>query len=521
MSSMVPSIYDANQGAMSLIPQNILQQAERDVAMDIPGAPPLLGQMAFPHIFTMAARYGLVSHAYLTDSDEALRHSRANAYRMDNDCVLQEPLEARQRAVAMLPWHIQPENEHSQDQKELAGQLEMILRRTPEFTEVRRQLLTAVFYGRYGVAMQFGSAQVGDHWRTVISRTEPRHGDKLVFRFDDGSHEYRDGQVGIRIASTTQMRGRPMDQWQNVHGKLIQATETGLVRWLTVPEMRTLLVHKHMKEDGPYEDTFSAGRVHGVGIRSKIYWTWYLKQECLQRALDYLDRAALGVEIWRYPAGNPQAKANVEEAAAKYVGGGRSIILFPVLPGDLADSFSVEHIEPGLAGVDSLMQVIKDYFDLQIKRYIMGQTLTSEAEATGLGSGVADAHLATFADIVAYDARNLEETLTSQLVRTLQLWNFPQSAHYHMKFAIDTESDNAGELMEAIRAAYDMGIRMKESDVADKLGISLAQNDDRAVFNPMVTQQMEQARQVDQRDPIQSGLEYWARNYGVTSQAAA
>ncbi len=89
---------------------------------------------------------------------------------------------------------------------------------------------------------------------------------------------------------------------------------------------------------------------------------------------------------------------------------------------------------------------------MKMKRYILGQTLTSEAEATGLGSGVADAHLATFADIVAYDARNLEETLTEDFVLPIQRWNFPKSDRFYMRFVIDTESPDAEGKLKAIKA---------------------------------------------------------------------
>jgi hypothetical protein len=469
-------------------PASIFNVSDYDPALRIPGAPPLFGQDAMPHVYTSLGRYGLASRAYL-NADEATFHSRANANRMRVDCGIMEPLEARQRATALLNWHIEPEDPKSADQKILAGKLTQILSRTQRFTEMRRCLMEAIWYGRYAVALRYGSGWIGGKKRIYAVHVEPRHGDKLVFRYDDGEHQFAAGQLGIRIGGprTKQFRLGPDRE------KQIAPTEHGLVYWFNPAERRTLVVHKHHMEDSPFEEPRFAGQIHGVGIRSKIYWTWYAMTECLQRVLEYLDRAALGVEIWRFPANNSNAKRAVQEAATQHVGGGRSIVLCPVYAGDQAEQFGVEHIEPGLGGVDSIINIIKEFFGHKIKRYINGQTLTSEADATGMGSGVADAHLATFADIVSYDARNLEETLTEDFLRPIQTWNFPATRNIYMKFVIDTESDNAKEKLDAMKSGWDMGLRIKASDVYDVIGASMPVDGEDQLFNPQVVQALKQS----------------------------
>jgi len=465
----------------------IFQVSDYDPASNFPGSPPLFGQEAIPHVYTSLGRYGLTSRAYL-NADEATSHSRVNANRMRVDCGILEPLESRQRSTALLNWHIEPEDPKSGDQKILAEKLTHIVSRTRRFTELRRCLLEAIWYGRYAVACRYGSGWIDGHKRIFATQFEPRHGDKLVFRYDDGSHQFAAGQVGIRVG------GPRTKQWRldTDRDKQVAPTEHGLVYWLNQAERRTVIVHKHHLEDSPFEEPRFAGQIHGVGVRSKIYWTWYAMTECLQRVLEYLDRAALGVEIWRYPAGNNEAKRKAEEAAKSYIGGGRSIILCPVYPGEQQDMFGVEHIEPGLGGVDSIINIIKEFFGHKIKRYICGQTLTSEADSTGMGSGVADAHLATFADIIAYDARNLEETLTEDFLRPIQNWNFPKARNIYMRFVIDTESDNPKEKLEAMKSAWDMGMRLKASDVADMVGVSMPTDGDEQLFNPEVVQAVRQ-----------------------------
>jgi hypothetical protein len=458
-----------------------------DLASGWPGTPPSFNQQVVPHIFTVAGQVGLAGRAYLA-ADEALMHDPENAERMRADCGIMESVEARQKAVALLNWHLEPEDSKSQEQKDLCEALKKIISRTPRFVEMRRWLLEAVWNGRSGVALQFRNREIGGFRRIAVSRWEPRNGDKFVFRYDDGSGRYDPDQIGIRIG----IAGVNLDRYRR-QGK-IEYTSQGMVYWFDQHERKRFILHKHMVEDGPFDQVMLSGRIHGVGIRTRIYWMWYQMVECMQRALEYLDRSAFGVELWRYPANNPKAMKATQEAATRNVGGGRSIVLVPVWTGDNADQYGVEHLEPGLAGVDALLGVIKDFYRMTMKRYIMGQTLTSEAEATGLGSGVADAHLATFADIVSYDARNLEETMTEDFVRHLQVWNFPQYARHYIRFVIDTESDDAKAKMESFKSAWEMGMEIKTADVADAIGISVPSADEDKLFNPQVWSAIQQAK---------------------------
>lgn len=462
-------------------------QAKADPASLWPGAPPNFGQIDIEHVFTVSGQTGLAGRAYL-NADEAMMHDPSNAERMKVDCGVCEPLEARQRMTALLKWSIKPEIEEDEQAKELAKQMTLIINRTPRFVEFKRSALEAIWTGKSGIAMQFASELIGNERRIVVSNWEPRHGDKLVFRYDDGSHKFKPGQVGIRVG-TSVLPNKPDSRNQ------IEYTSQGLVYWLSDQERKRFLVHKHMIEDGPFDRPNVAGRIHGVGVRSRIYWTWYGMVEMMAKALEYLDRAAQGVEIWRYPANNPSAKAKVEAAAKRHLGSGRSIVLVPVMPGEQAELYGVEHVEPGLAGVDRILTVIKELFQNKMKRYILGQILSSEAEATGLGSGVADAHLATLADIISYDASNLEETLSNDLLRPLQLYNFPHSYGSRLKFVLNTEDDNVQEKLQALKQVWDMGGKIREQDLADCVGIAIPVEGEKSVFNPQIVAGIQQMQQ--------------------------
>jgi hypothetical protein len=466
------------------IPAEFISKAAQDPAVAWPGAPPNFGKMVVPHIMTVSGRVS--TKAYLW-ADEAIRDSRQNAERMRTDCGIMESVEARQRAVSLLNWHLAPEDEASLEQKQLADEMTRVIRRTPQFAKLRFSLGDARWYGRSGIAMQFHKDYVGGRMRTLVKRWEPRNGDKLVFRYDDGSHKYDPDQIGIRIGGAYDLPSSVRDITGQMRQK-IEGTEHGLVYWLDEWERRTMIINKHIIEDGPWEDPVRAGAINGVGIRDRIYWTWYGMVECLSEVLTYLTRSAFGIEIWTYPAGNDEAKKRCEQAANNVSGGGRTVLIVPRFQGEDADLFGVQHIEPSMSGIESGMSLVKEYFGHKIKRYILGQTLTSEAAATGLGSGVAEAHMATFADIVKMDAVGDEEVITTDLVRPLQLWNFPQSRGIYLRFVIDTDSPEAEAKMRGYKQAWDMGARIKEEDVLSTIGASMPKQTDKVLVNPSIAQ---------------------------------
>src|SRR5690606_4387603 len=72
----------------------------------------------------------------------------------------------------------------------------------PRFTEYRRSLSEAIWYGRSAAINQFG-IHVDRHGkkRRVISDWKPVSGDKLMFRYYDQSGEYDPNGVGVRVSN--------------------------------------------------------------------------------------------------------------------------------------------------------------------------------------------------------------------------------------------------------------------------------------------------------------------------------
>lgn len=446
-----------------------------------------------PHIFTFTANLGLVGRVY-RNPDEAWRDSHKNARAMRNDLAVMECIEARQRAVALLPWHLETDNPRRSTDKELVESMTAILKRTPRFTEYRRSLLEAIWYGRQGVQHNFGEVMVNGRQCVGIQGSAdfmpwyPINGDKIAFSYDGQKIGIRIGYAimddewlsspvtGKRRRLGFDFEGAQKTKRDNIH----YATEYSRVYWLEREEIERMAFHKHMIEDADFEDPISAGAVHGIGIRSRIYWTWFQKQNTLANLLEYLERSALGVEIWSYPSGNKEAYENVKVAATQR--GNNNIIFVPRVSGE-EQLYDMERMEPGLAGVNAVNDIVHQFFNWQIKRYILGQILSTEPEGGGLGSsGLSDFQAMSYKDVLKYDADNLQETLTEHTVKQLVRRNrnvLPiGSDKIHLRFAIDTESDQAKEHLEAIEKAHGMGLPIKQDSLYELLGIEKPQPED-------------------------------------------
>ena len=488
------------------VPASLIKK--KDVSQRYNGFPPNFGQDFLPHIFTSVGRWGSIARAYM-NPDEAVRHSFVNAEMMRNEPTITECLEARYRASCLLNWSIVPvqfeeldaeEKEQIEDKmqrripgktpwgaKELAAKVQRIISLTPAFTKYQWCLMEALWYGRYAVYRKMGRKRIAGEFRTVVEGWQPRHGDKLMFRFDDGSFAYDPNQIGIRIGWDAKVARDDFRDYMGFQRQRVEPTQYGLCYWLDQNQRRFLDVHKHIIEDGPFEDPYKAGSVHGVGIRSKIYWTWYAYQECMKLMLEYIERSTLGIEIWKYPAHNPQAEAKAKEAAQNRGSSGRSIILVPIMQGDHADMYGVDLKETSLAGLEELMHVMTEFYGHKMKRFIMGQTSTSETSAGGIGSGIADAHLATWRDVVRFDSDNKDDTLTHDLVPNIQRWNWPGSDYeVLLRFKTDTESQNALEKLNQYQVAWSMGLKLKAQDLYRAIEATRPQGDDEALANPAI-----------------------------------
>lgn len=467
-----------------------------------------LASTPLPHVATFRTVASTLAGVYWP-TDEAIKKAWNNARFMKNDLAVMECVEMRRRSVALLEWHVTADNPKDERLREAARIIEKIIRKTPRFLQFRENLLYAIWYGKYGIQMTWGNALVEGVPRFCISDWLPVNGDKIVYKVRTGKPYERD-RVGIRI-------GYGAAYMQDVNMNQVGATENGMAYFLTDEQRDRFIVHRHMVEDGDYDDPYSGGSIYGVGIRSRIYWTWYLMKETLAWLMEYVERSATGFEIWYYPSGNEKAKQAIIDAAENRVGHSGNIVVVPQMEGQNGPSYQMQRIEPSMAGAEVCMSIVKEFFQHQIKRYILGQTLTTESGSTGLGSNLASIHLETYLQIIKYDALNLEETLTQDLVEKIRKFNFPYIDEGALRFNIETDEIDHRDRLDSIRSAWEMGARITEKETLSAAGLSEPSDDDRILYNPAFQETQQPEMQGMEELPIGAENEFQQQGNGQVS----
>lgn len=410
--------------------------------------PPGGGKLILPHISTFSQVVNLASRTYRWAFDEALRNSQTNTLAMRRDLVVMDALRSRQIPVVQLAWHLDPVDDTNNREMEAVKKLTRIIQDIPRFQTYLMLLQEAIWYGRYGIQNIFSWDYATGERRLVVRGYKPINGDKLIFRHS--------GQVGVLVHPAHYDGTRDY-------------TDRGMAHFLTPEEREQLVLHQHEPEDADFFEAELAGGIHGVGIRSRIYWLWWLKSQVLAFLMDYLERVgAGGFTIYFYESGNEESLKEVKEAA-EYQWRNNSI-LFPRYRDNSTGGPGIMRVEASSAGASLLESLVVGYFDNLIRRYILGQSLTSEAHGTGMGSGVADLHADTFTRIVKFDAVNLQETLTSDLIGPLAKYNTPGVTP--PRFVFDVDKPNAAELMEGAKNFYEMGGSVDEDELRGILGLA-------------------------------------------------
>lgn len=430
--------------------------------------------VALPHVYTFASLLGGASKTYWHDRfDEAMRHSRENAMAMRRDAFLMSLLGERQRSVSSLPWYLEVPDPKDKKQAAVRARLTESLRGTRGLRRMMRSWLDALWYGRYGVQFAWRWKAIDGKRVLAVKAWEPVNGDKIGYHWDGTPY------VLVNAAKASELPG----------AVLVNTTRARALS-LTGQWRERFVIHQHEVDDSDYFEAESGPGRHGVGIRSRIYWLDFLKREYLDWVITYLERVGLGTRLWKYDASNPKAKEAAETAARD--NSRRVNILVPVW-GDARGGFSggVEVVEASTSGVEVLRSMI-EALDQYIERYVIGQSGSSQSQASGIGNEAASEFMASTKDQIRNeDANLLAETITGDemapgLLSVMQSHTFPDTTPdrpngFPVLFKFGLERSLNDQRIQAIKTVVDMGLPVKKDDVYNATGLSRPEEHDDVV----------------------------------------
>ncbi len=358
---------------------------------------------------------------------------------MRRDPILMGALRARQRPTSQLTWNIEPDDDTDPAQAEASKLVTKVIESIPKFQKMKLMLLEGIWFGKYAVELAYEWKMYKGREVLFVRDFIPINGDKIRYKWD--------GTPGVLV-------------YPGYPGEKV-TTDYGFCHFVTQTERHAYIFHEHEPDDSDWTEPELAGAIHGVGVRGRLYWFWWLKQQIMAQLMNFLKRYANGLTIFYYNASDPAAKAEAEQAARAQWNS--NAMLFPRWNSEKPDVNKVERLEVGTASPALLENLVTEYFDNVMVQYILGQTLSSGTASTGMGSGVAALHENTLDEIIKYDAVDLAETLQTDLVQVLYDFNCPGVPYG--KFTFEIDSPNSEELMGYAQALYEMGVPLDEDQV--------------------------------------------------------
>jgi hypothetical protein len=425
--------------------------------------PPSGGDWTLPAVQQYVGIIQAVSKFY-KNPDQAIQNSWVNARRMFYNLFIRDPLQARMLATAELPWEIQPEDKKDKRQVEVANGIQRIIEEIPDFLKYRHSLLNAIWFGKWAVQSRYEWSYRTGRRALKVKDWSPVHGDTLIPKWDTndwgiytGIYSGWDGTKDVTTEPGFISRAHVL-------------TDSREPKRLSLSERQAFVIHAHDYVPGDFLDAQAAGGIRGLGIRSVVYWTYLCLSEITGWLVEYLERVGTGVTFYKFLRGNEQSYLAAKQLAESQ--SNQAAVFVPVDP-DIKGGEPLEYIErmePSGQPIDNMMKVI-ELFGSQIRRYIQGQDATSQPVGEGLGTGVSEAHENTFNRIVRYDAQNLADTLTRDLVEVIQQWTYPE-ADFRCKFVINVDRPDPKETLEGVYKAYQMGVTFDEDEVRALTGLS-------------------------------------------------
>lgn len=447
------------------------------------------GVFALPHVLTYGSIWNSANKVYSWRWDEAYKTSRVDAVAMRRDAFIMGILQERRLASSQLSWHLEPDDAKDPRQKACAGFLTKIVEKTPDLFSMYYAMSDACWYGRYGIQHAFVQrpnvlkrpSEVPGPPETMVSAGwVPVNGDKIQFgyRINEEGETHDDGTPIILVHSTAEIRMPKSHTVMTDHGRGLLLADS---YW-----REKFIIHKHYdRDDSDFFDAEMAGGVHGVGIRSRIYWLDWLRKEWLANVSDFIQRVGQGVLIFYYEAGNPQSEAQAIRAANNI--SNNTVIVWPRAIGSEKQGAGIDKLDIPMSGSETLIKLM-EHLEAIIERYIIGQTGSSRSDTEGMGTHSGDAMQDTKFRLVKADAQAMSDSLTRDYITTLMKWNCPEE-QYGMRFVFDVDKPNAEEAMRGIKTAWDMGAEIRAEDVYSATGTAKPQEGDEVLKSPQFQQQ--------------------------------
>lgn len=414
------------------------------------------GMLLAPHALSFASVIQLPGRLHSFRWDEALKDNPQNALAMRRDCFYRALMQERTATTINLDWQVVPEEEDDPFQKLRAAAMNRNWTATPDRVGLITSASEAIWYGRAGSQFVWGDQPNG---MRGVTFHEPVNGDGIQFTWDNVPTVLVSYQAAQRI--------RALDP-----AAVVPATDRGAwgIRLYKPEYRRRFLIHKHVREAADYFEGEMSGGVHGVGMRSWVYWSGWLRTEVLSWMISFMQSTGMmDLVIFYYEDGNSAARTQAETNAKNLTG---KMALVCPWRRDMGPFKAVEQVPMNTAGVQTLRDLIEGWCERHIERLFVGQSMSAGGGGPGglEGDGRAEFAADTKYQLQKTDAKRIAETLTRDWLTPAFAFNFPGE---RMRLRVepvltDPDSDRKAQ---SIFLAVDKGVEVELADIRKVLGL--------------------------------------------------
>jgi hypothetical protein len=373
----------------------------------------LEGAMLAPGALNVAQIVQNIGKVYSYRWDEAMRDAPQNALAMRRDTFYLSLIQERCAPTINLEWQVEVENEDDPVQKLDGELLNRAWRELPGKPDLFTWLLQhTVWVGRAGQQAVWGRSESGlVNWLAH----EPVHGDSIQYQWD------RTPVVLVSNWTAQRMRAEDPDA-------VIPATDRGAfgIRLYKPEYRRRFVIHSHVREASDYFEGEMSGGIHGVGLRSWLYWGDYIRRDTLAAMLGFVNSVGMmDIVCFNFPMGDAAAEQRATDNAKKV--SGKIAIVCPRDP--QKDWPAVEQFPMNAAGVEVMQHLVQEYLDVHAERLVVGQSMSAGGGGKGglEGDGRAEFARDTKFQLVKSDAIRIAETLTRDWLIPCRDYNRPGS----------------------------------------------------------------------------------------------
>lgn len=198
------------------------------------------------------------------------------------------------------------------------------------------------------------------------------------------------------------------------------------------------------------------------GLARLAAWTYVFKNFTVKDWMAFCEVFGMPLRLGKYRPGETEDNISILRSAVANLGSDAAAVI--------PEGMMIEFIETAKAtGGDSLFDRLADWFDKQLSKGILGQTMTAD---DGSSQSQATVHNEVREDIRDADAEQLAETLERDLVIPFIDLNYGPQENYPAVYLREPDQTDIPVMAEALAKLVPLGLRVEASEVRDKIGFS-------------------------------------------------